>query len=118
MVIRLRVVITNHTYLDLKWYSSYYEQVKMIVAQSLSYSATPWTIACQAPLSMEFSRQEYWSGLPYPSPGDLLDSGIEPEPTALQANSLLFEPLGKLHEQKGHRKSLTNKSEISLRLHD
>ena len=42
-----------------------------------SDSATPWTIAHQAPLSMEFSRQEYWSGLPFPPPGGLLDSGIE-----------------------------------------
>ena len=41
--------------------------------------ATPWTVACQAPLSMGFSRQEYWSGLPFPSPGDLPDSGIEPK---------------------------------------
>ena len=40
--------------------------------------AIPWTIACQAPLSMEFSRQEYWSGSPFPSPGDLPNSGIEP----------------------------------------
>ena len=40
--------------------------------------ATPWTVACQAPLSMGFSRQEYWSGLPCPPPGDLLDPGIEP----------------------------------------
>ena len=40
---------------------------------------TPWTIACQAPLSMEFSRQEYWSGLPFPSPGDLPNPGIEPQ---------------------------------------
>ena len=39
--------------------------------------AAPWTVACQAPLSMEFSRQEYWSGLPFPIPGDLLDPGIE-----------------------------------------
>ena len=39
--------------------------------------ATSWTIACQAPLSMEFSRQEYWNGLPFPSPGDLSDLGIE-----------------------------------------
>ena len=39
---------------------------------------TIWTIACQAPLSMDFSRQEYWSGLPFPSPGDLSNSGIEP----------------------------------------
>ena len=42
----------------------------------MSDSATPWTVACQAPLSMEFSGQEYWSGLPFPSPGDLLDPGI------------------------------------------
>ena len=40
--------------------------------------ATPWIIACQAPLSIGFSRQEYWSGLPFPSPGDLPDQGIEP----------------------------------------
>ena len=40
--------------------------------------ATPWTVAHQAPLSMEFSQQEYWSGLPFPSPGDLLDPGIKP----------------------------------------
>ena len=44
----------------------------------VSFSATSWTIACQAPLSMELSRQQYWSGLPFPSPGDLLNPGIEP----------------------------------------
>ena len=44
----------------------------------MSNSATPWTVASQAPLSMEFSRQEYWSGLPFPSPGDLPDPRIEP----------------------------------------
>ena len=49
--------------------------------------ATPWTGACQAPLSMGFSRQEYWSGLPFPSPGDLPDPGIEPRSPALQADS-------------------------------
>ena len=49
--------------------------------------ATPWTIACQAPLSMEFSRQEYWSGLPFPTPGDLPNPGIEPRSPALQADS-------------------------------
>ena len=53
---------------------------------------TPWAIAHQAPLSMEFPRQEYWSGLPFPSPGDLLHSGMEPGSPALQANSLLTEP--------------------------
>ena len=54
--------------------------------------ATPWTIACQAPLSMTFPRQEYWSGLPFPSPGDLRNTGIEPLSPALQADSLPAEP--------------------------
>ena len=54
--------------------------------------ATPWTIACQSPLSIEFSRQEYWSGLPFPSPGDLPDPGIEHGSLALQADSLPTEP--------------------------
>ena len=55
---------------------------------------TPWTVACQASLSIEFSRQEYWSGWPLYSPGDLPDPGIEPRSPALQVNSLLFEPPG------------------------
>ena len=54
-----------------------------------------WTLACQAPLSMKFSRQEYWSELPFPSPGDLPDPGIEPRAPSLQADSLLSEPPGK-----------------------
>ena len=53
---------------------------------------TPGTVACQAPLSMAFSRQEYWSELPFPFSGDLPDPGIEPVFPALQANSLPFEP--------------------------
>ena len=56
---------------------------------------TPWTVAYQAPLSMGFSRQEYWSGLPFPSPGDLPDPGIEPRSPTLQADTLLSEPPGK-----------------------
>ena len=56
---------------------------------------TPWTVAYQAPLSMGFSRQEYWSGLPFPSPGDLPDPGMEPRASALQADALPSEPLGK-----------------------
>ena len=55
----------------------------------------PWTVACLAPLSMEFSRQEYWSGLPFPSPGYLPDPGIEPPFLALQADSLPSELPGK-----------------------
>ena len=57
--------------------------------------ATPWTVAYQAPLSMGFSRQEYWSGLPFPSPGDLSHPGIKPRSPALRADSLPAEPLGK-----------------------
>ena len=57
--------------------------------------ATPWTVAYQAPPSMELSRQEYWSGLPFPSPGDLPDPGIKPGSPALQADALLSEPPGK-----------------------
>ena len=56
---------------------------------------TPWTVAHQAPLSMEFSRQEYWSGLPFLSPKDLPNPGIEPMSLALQADSLPSEPPGK-----------------------
>ena len=51
-------------------------------------SVTRWTVACQAPLSMKFSRQEYWNGLPSNSPGDLPNPGIEPISPALQADSL------------------------------
>ena len=57
--------------------------------------AAPGTIACQAPLSMGFSRQEYWSGLPFPSPEDLPNQGIEPRFPAVKADSLLAEPQGK-----------------------
>ena len=56
---------------------------------------TPWTVAHQAPLSMEFSRQEHWNGLPFPSPGDRPNSGIEPRSPALQADTLPSEPPGK-----------------------
>ena len=61
----------------------------------MSDSATPWTVAYQAPPSMGFSRQEYWSGLPFPSPGDLPDPGIERGFPALEADALTSEPLGK-----------------------
>ena len=60
--------------------------------------ATPWTAvhASQAPLSVGFSRQEYWSGLPFPSPGDLPDSGIEPRSPTLRVDALPSKPPGKL----------------------
>ena len=57
--------------------------------------AAPWTVAHQAPLSMEFSRQEYWSGLPFPSPGVLPHSGIEPASLALAGGFFTTEPPGK-----------------------
>ena len=59
-----------------------------LVAKSCLTLATPWTVACKAPLSMGFSRQEYWSGLPFPSPGVLPDLGMEARSPALQADSL------------------------------
>ena len=61
--------------------------------------ATLWTVAHQAPPSMGFSRQEHWSGLPFPSPGDLPDPGIEHRSPALQADALTSEPPGKPQEE-------------------
>ena len=69
-----------------------------VCAQSLSrvqLFVTLWIVACQAPLSLGFPRQEYWSGLPFPSPGDLSNPGIEPAFSALQADSLPTGPRGK-----------------------
>ena len=58
-------------------------------------TVTPWTVAHQAPPSMGFYRQEYWNGLPFPSPGDLPHPGIKPRSPALQADALTSGPLGK-----------------------
>ena len=72
-------------------YSSYREWKVKVKVKSLSrvqLFATPWAVAYQAPPSMGFSRQEYWSGLPFPSPGDLPNLGIEPRSPALQADAL------------------------------
>ena len=57
-------------------------------------TATPWTVAHQASLSMGFSSQEYWSELPFPSPGDFPNPGIKPESLSLQVDSLLLSHLG------------------------
>ena len=73
------------TWSEVKWSHS-------VVSNSLW---PPWTVAYQAPQSVEFSRQEYWSGLPFPSPGDLPNPGIEPKSPALQADTLPSEPPGK-----------------------
>ena len=65
-----------------------------------------WTVARQAPLSMEFSRQEYWSGMLFPSLRDLPDPGVEPRSPALQADSLLSESPGKLMRGEQDRKQV------------
>ena len=70
----------------------------MCMCQSFSHIqlfAVPRTVNCQAPLSIEISRQEYWSGLPFPSPGDLPNPGIEPGSPTLQADTIPSEPPGK-----------------------
>ena len=64
------------------------------VVQSVRLFATLWTVAHKDPPSMGFSKQEYWSGLPFPSPGDLPNPGIEPRSPALQAEALTSEPPG------------------------
>ena len=76
--------------------------IPFTICSNLSHSlshvlffVTPWTVAHQAPPSMECSRQEYWSGLPFPSPGNLPNPGIEPRSPALQADTLTSEPPGK-----------------------
>ena len=65
-----------------------------VVAQSCPTLATPWTVAYQASPSMGFSRQEYWSGLPFPSPGDLPNPGIKPGSPASEPDALTSEPPG------------------------
>ena len=67
-------------------------KVKVKLLSRVRLFATPWTVAHQAPPSMGFSKQEYWSGLPLPSPGDLPDPGIEPRSPAFQADALTSEP--------------------------
>ena len=66
-----------------------------LVAKLCPTLVTSWTVACQAPLSMGFSKQEYWSVLPFPSPGDLPNPGIKPRSPVLQVDSLPTEPPGK-----------------------
>ena len=79
-------------------------QVFCMCAQLLSHVelfATPWTIACQVPLSMEFSSQGYWSGLSFPSPGDLPDLESEPRSLALAGRIFTTEPPEKLPKPSG-----------------
>ena len=88
-------------YVSLYVYTKTYmcDSVDMLVGMlshfsNVQISATPWTMACQAPLSMGFSRQEYWSWLPCPPPEDLPNPGIEPMSPALQVDSLPLSHLG------------------------
>ena len=69
-------------------------KVKVLLSRVQLFS-TPWTVACQAPLSMGFPRQEYWSGLPFPSPGDLPDPGVKPTSPALAGGFFVTETPGK-----------------------
>jgi len=71
------------------------KKVKVKLLSRVQLFATPWTIAYQASPSLGFSRQEYWSGLPFPSPGDLPNSGIKPGSPTLEADALTSEPPGK-----------------------
>ena len=65
-------------------------EIKSVSHSVMSDSVTPWTVAHQAPLSMEFSRQENWGELPFPSPADIPDPGVKPTSPTLQAESLLM----------------------------
>ena len=80
-------------------------EVKVKSLSPVQLFVTPWTVAYQVPLSVGFSRQGYWSGLPFPSPEDLPDSGIEPWSPTLQADALPSEPFGRnLGEKRSLRK--------------
>ena len=79
-------------------------KVKLKLLSSVRLFATPWTTACQAPLSMAFPRQEYWSRLPFPPPGDFPDPGIKPESPVLQEDSLWL----------SHERSLSDTIMVSL----
>ena len=76
-------------------------KVKVKSLSRVRLFVTPWTIAYQAPPSMIFSRQEYWNGLLFPSPGDLPDPGIEPGSPALEADALTSEPPRKPQNKGG-----------------
>ena len=90
---RQRQISHNITYMwNLKWKVKSLSRVQLFV--------TLWTVVYRTTQSMEFSRQEYWSGLPFPSPGEFPNPGIKPRSPALQADTLLSEPPGKPHWEK------------------
>ena len=83
--------------------------VKVKSLSRVQLFATPWTAAYQAPPSMGFSWQEYWSGLPFPSPGDVPNPGIEPRSPTLKADALPSEPQGKPLKAKNNLASFKKK---------
>ena len=83
-------IIMNPSWIAFKFCCCY------LVTQSFPTLGLPWTVACKAPLSLGFPRQEYWSELPFPSPGDLADSGVKPMSPALQVDLLPLSHLGSL----------------------
>ena len=93
-------------------------QVKVKSLSRLQLFATPWTVDYQARSSMGFSRQEYWSGLPFPSPGDLHDPGIEPGLPIFQADALTSEPPGKAQECSNYRtiELISHASRVMLKI--
>ena len=91
------------------------KEVKSVSRSVMSDSVTTWTITHQAPLSMEFSRQEHWGGLPFPSSGDLPDPGIESGSPALQADLYRLSHQGKEKKhQETKRKFLVLKREYQI----
>ena len=92
---QVTVLFPLHLYLEVGLLDPMCEKCVKVLAARLCLTAAPWTVACQAPESVELSSQEYWGGLPFLSPGELPNPGIEPGSPAVQADSLPSEPPGK-----------------------
>ena len=88
MSFKIKPVLTY--ILNIVRYICVYNIPEVSVKSHVPLFLTSWTVACQASLSMDFSRQEHWSGLPFPSPGDFPDPGLEPRSPALQADCLPY----------------------------
>ena len=82
----------NELYILNSYEAKFYVLCEVKSLSCVRLFVTPWTVAYQAPQSVEFSRQEYWNGLPFPSPGDLPNPGMEPGSSALQSAALPSEP--------------------------
>ena len=89
------LIITIYLICETTFWGYGYACVRVQSLSHVQLFVTPWIVVRQAPLSMEFSRQEYWSGWPFPSPGDLPDPGTEPGSPALHADASPSEPPGK-----------------------